>query len=332
MAMELSGKAKAAILLLSLDEARAVNIIQHLDEEELRSLRGAIDNIGQVNAEILETVYVEFARAYKSGLSSISGGTSYLHDLVAKARGEEEAVRVFALPPPTPDEGAPPMSMLDDADPMLLSAALADEHPQVVAAVLAHLPPQLASKILADKEVEERSAVVRRIASLRQIPEDAIRDVAEAIASFGLTIGRVGAIDGVQSAATILNAMVGESATEVLDSLGAQHPDEADSIRRAMFTFENLVDADIRGLQAMLREVQSDSLLVALKTASEAVKERIFSCMSGRAAEMLRDELEVMGPARLADVEESQQQIVDLAMRLMSEGKLSVAGRGETMV
>jgi flagellar motor switch protein FliG len=157
-------------------------------------------------------------------------------------------------------------------------------------------------------------------------------DVERAVSEMGLDFVDLGDVDGVETAAGILNAMIGDSATDVLDLMGEESPDEADTIRRAMFTFDNLVDADIRGLQQMLREVQSDTLLIALKNASEELRERIFGCMSQRAALMLRDELELMAPMRLAEIQEAQQQLVDLAMRLMADGKLTVAGRGEEMI
>jgi flagellar motor switch protein FliG len=329
---DLTGRAKAAVFLLSLDENRAVNIIEHFDEEELLSLRKAVDSLESVDAEVLEQVYAEFADGYKNGLAPAGSGAVYLEGLVERAMGKDEALRLFGPPPEPPAPPPNPLESLSSADPRMLAMALSKEHPQMVAAILTYLDPTVASEILLQKNVEGQTDLVRRIASLKGIPNSAMIDVERAVSEMGLDFVDLGDVDGVETAAGILNAMIGDSATDVLDLMGEESPDEADTIRRAMFTFDNLVDADIRGLQQMLREVQSDTLLIALKNASEELRERIFGCMSQRAALMLRDELELMAPMRLAEIQEAQQQLVDLAMRLMADGKLTVAGRGEEMI
>lgn len=328
----LTGDAKAAVFLLSLDESRAINIIEHFDEEELLSLRRAVDSLESVDADVLEEVYAEFADGYKNGLAPAGAGAVYLEGLVERAMGKEEAVRLFGPPPAPPPPEPNPLEGLSTADPTMLGMALAKEHPQMVAAILSYLDPMVASAILLERNVEGQADLVRRIAALRGIPRTALLDVERAVTEMGLDFVDLGEVDGVETAAGILNAMIGDSATDVLDLLGEESPDEAATIRRAMFTFDNLVDADIRGLQQMLREVQSDTLLIALKNAAEELRERIFGCMSQRAALMLRDELELMAPMRLAEIQEAQQQLVDLAMRLMADGKLTVAGRGEELI
>ena len=337
--MELSGTAKAAIFLLSLDEAKAIKIIEQFSEEELRSLRKAVDELKPITGDTLNEVYQEFAQAFKDGLTTMHDGNRYLQDLVHKARGEEQARRLFAsdeellLPASVDEHGEPrPLASLVDVNPDALQMALADEHPQVAAAVLAHLDPELAATVLEGIPDEAQIEILKRITTLSSVPGASFVDAESALG--GLDLGGAGGeeVDGIESAADILKSMGGQEASELLDKLSMDNPTEAVKLRQAMFTFEDLAEADNRGLQALLREVQSDTLLVALKAATEELKEKIFACMSSRAADMLRDEIEMLPPMRKSDVENSQQQIVDFAMQLVSEGRLVVAGSGEDMV
>jgi len=332
--MDLGGRAKAAVFLLSLPEERAVKILQHLDETELLELRKAVEDLGPISGELIEGVYMDFAQAFKRGLTSISGSSSYLQGLVRKAQGEEQAIKVFATDTPGKPGLAVPQKLpsLQSADPYMLSISLSNEHPQVAAAVLAHLDATLAGQVVAQMSMLQQGEVLRRIAKLTSVPEAAFADAEQALAGLELSTSPEGEIDGVGTAAAILNSMPGTAAEEVLELLAEEHPDEAGEVRRAMFTFENLLEADQRGLQQLLREVQSDTLLAALKTASEQLKAKLFGCMSSRAAAMLAEELELMPPMRVAEVEEAQFQVVEIAMRLVSEGKLSVGGRGEDLV
>jgi flagellar motor switch protein FliG len=331
--MRLNGNAKAAVFLLSLDEVRAAKIIEQLDERELRQLREAVEALGPVSSEILEDVFVDFSRDFKKGVTSMQGGTDYLRDLVRKVRGEAQATRIFANGPLPLLEGQKPFANLADADPDVLRVAISEEHPQVAAAVLGHLTPTLAAQIVQGLSQPQQTDILLRIAMLKAIPQDAFADAEQALGGLALAAaGGEGEIDGMTSVATILNELPSTSATELLERIAEQHPEEAAKIQRAMFSFEHLVDADSRGLQQLLREVQSDTLLVALRTASAELKEKILACMSSRAATMLLEEMEMMPPVRLIDVENAQQQIIEIAMRLIGEGKMSVKGRGEELL
>ena len=336
--MELSGTAKAAVFLLSLDEDKAIKIIEQFSEEELRQLRKAVDELSPINGETLNGVYDEFTRAFKDGLTTMHDGNRYLQDLVRKARGEEQSRRLFAsedeqlLLEAAEEQGARPLAGLSEVNPDSLQVALADEHPQVAAAILAHLHPDLAASVLEGMSDENQVELVRRITTLGSVPGISFADAERALG--GLDLGGVSGeeVDGIASAADILKSMPGQESSELLDKLSMDYPGEAVKLRQAMFTFEDLAQADNRGLQALLREVQSDTLLVALRSASEEIKEKIFACMSSRAATMLRDEIEMLPPMRKSDVENAQQQIVDFAMQLVSEGRLVIAGSGEEMV
>ena len=335
--MQLQGAEKAAVFLLSLPEERSVQILKHFAEDELQHLRAAMENLGPIGAGAVDGIYSEFADAFKKGLTSMRGSSAYLQSLVSKSHGESQAVKLFAPPelalpaaPPPPQEGEP-LARLEDVDPSLLTVALADEHPQVAAVVLAHVEVSLAGAVLDKLPASVQSDLVRRIAKLTTVSGLAFEDAQRVLGGLELK-SAAGEIDGLGTAAAILNQLAPPTAESLLEKLAEDTPEEVDFIRRAMFTFENLTEADTRGMQALLREVPSDTLLAALKTASDALKDKIFSCMSSRAAEMLREELDIMAPMRVAQVEEAQRQVVDVAMRLLGEGKIVVEGRGEGMV
>lgn len=333
--MQLSGKAKAAVFLLSLPEAKALKVIAELDERELRDLKGAVENMNPIPQSALAEVYSEFSEDFKRGLTSVQGGSGYLKSLVTKARGEQEAQRIFterALPAPSGD-AARPFATLADADPEVLRVALAEEHPQVAAAVLGHLTPTLAAQIIQKLPSAQQTDVVLRLALLSAIPPEALADAELGLGGLGFSAAvAAGEVNGLESAASILNELPGNTANELIERIAENHPDQASQLQRAMFSFEHLLEADTRGLQQLLREVQSDTLLVALKTASQPLKDKLLSCMSSRAAAMLQEELELMPPVRLVDVENAQQQIISTAMRLLNEGKLSIKGRGEELL
>ena len=336
--MPMNGSARAAVFLLSLEESQALAIIQQLGDRELRELRLAVERLGPISTEAMDSVYQDFSRDFKLGVAPAAEGSAYLTELVRRVRGDEEAARLFAggqeLPALTGgDEGrGKPLASLSSVDPELLHVAIADEHPQVAAAVLAHLDAPLAAAVMTRLAATQQIDLLRRITALRAIPADAFVDAEKALVGLDLGPGREGELDGLASAVGILNEMPSSSANELLERIAEQNPDDAAKLQRAMFSFEMLKEADQRGMQQLLREVQSDVLLTALKAASDDLKAKVFSCMSTRARAMLQEELEMMAPVRLSDVEKAQQNIVELAMRLAGEGKLTIKGRGEEML
>lgn len=329
--MQLTGPAKAAMFLLSLPEERSVLILRHLDEAELKQLREAIDGLGPIAPDTIDEVFSEFAESFKRGVTSPKGGGAYLRSLVMQAFGEEEAVRLYAQAPALAGGDSGELG-LGQVDPELLRVTLIDEHPQVAAVVLAHVDAGLAATVLEQMPDGLRMDLVARISRLTSISSAAYADARRVLGGLQLSDGDQGELDGTKTAANILNQLSQITSAGVLERIAEERPEDIDRLRNAMFTFENLLAADTRGLQALLREVPSDTLLAALKLASEGLKDKIFGCMSSRAADILREELEVMPPMRVSAVEEAQQQVVEVAMRLLGEGKISIEGRGEGLV
>ena len=267
----------------------------------------------------------------------MSDGGRYLHELVRMVHGAEDASRLFsddpdALALPAGDVDRP-LAKLANVSPEALQMLFNDEHPQVAAAILAFLDPSVAAATLEGLEIDRQADVLHRMLALKSVPRAALADAEAAFG--GLDLGSAaeeGDVDGMGTAADILKSMPSQDANDLLEKLSMDNPAEAVRLRQSMFTFEDLIDADNRGLQTLLREVQSDNLPVALKTASDELRAKFFSCMSSRAAEILNEEIEMLPPIRRSEVENGQQQIVDLAMQLISEGRLFVMGTGEEMV
>ncbi|MEO1171740.1 MAG: FliG C-terminal domain-containing protein, partial [Myxococcota bacterium] len=211
----------------------------------------------------------------------------------------------------------------------VLVSVLREQHPQVIAAVLASMPADRSSEVLQQLEGPERIDVVTRIAKLSKIPHDSIKAVARTVADgFGFDADIDAEVDGARLAATLLNRLGEEDADEVITDVASTDEPLAARVRRAMFTFEDLTKVDKRGFQTLMKEVPQAKLIIALKTASDELRELVFGNLSKRAAEMLREDLDSQGPMRLSEVEEAQEAILEIAIRMRDAGKLVIAGQG----
>jgi flagellar motor switch protein FliG len=324
-ASQLSGPAKAALWLLSIEEDSAVEILSHLEEDDVRRVRDAARALGHITPAQLAAIHEEFYRRASQSAVHIRGSVAYLTRLTSRAFGKERTTDLFSRQEEPRREGA----KLDTADVDVLASLLAKEHPQVVAAVIAHLSPARSVEIAKRLSEDLRQDVVARIAQMGEVPQAALARV-ESILAAGLPMTADGEskIDGVRMAALLLNQLDHDDAEAMLTAIGDENVDVASSIRHAMFRFEDLVSLDRRGFQTLLKEIQADQLILALRMSSNEIKSKVFSCLSKRAAEMLKEDLEIMGPVRVADVEQAQQAIVDIAMQLRSYGRLAIAGQG----
>lgn len=327
----MSGVHKAALWLLSVEQELAVEVLAHLDEEDIRRLKEEVRKLGRPTPQELARVHDEFQSKLGEGQYQplqLRGSMDYLADLTTKALGAAKAEKILSTEADT-GTGV----NLSKANVDMVAALLSEQHPQIIAAVLANVDPYRGSEILNRIPDEIRKEVVTRVATLSRVPREALAQ-AERVLSAGLTVttDEEAGLNGISIAASLLNQLDPEYAAEVLEGMSATSEEMVTRIRRAMFTFEDLVKIDRRGLQTLLREVDSDQLLIALKTASIQLKEKVLASLSKRAAEMLREDLEVMGSVRLSDVETAQQSIVETALRLRSEGRLAIAGQGEDYV
>jgi flagellar motor switch protein FliG len=324
-AAPMSGAMKAALWLLSAEESVAVGTLKLLNAEEMRRLKQAAETIAKISPEELVRVHREFKVILEQQPLRLRGSIKYLNNLAVQAFGETSAQAMMR----EPEEPLSPMAVLQDADVDTLAATLMEEHPQIIAAVLTTIPAVRASALLARFEAGVRGEVLARLARLTRVPQSALVR-AQQLLSANLPVIEVKdqTVDGVRVAATVLNEVGNEEADRLLTTLATDAESLAESVRSAMFTFDDLLRLDRRGLQALLKDVPADRLLLALKAASDTLKAKIFEGLSKRAAEMMQEDLLAMGPTKLTDVEVAQADIVKIALKLREEGKITIIGAG----
>ncbi|GIX47049.1 MAG: flagellar motor switch protein FliG [Candidatus Tectimicrobiota bacterium] len=326
---QLTGPEKAAILLLTLGEEVAPLVLQHLSEQEIQRLSNYISYLQDVEAPVVEQVLSEFDELVHGANSLIAGGKEYVRKLLLKVLDPKKADAILNnLSMPTMETGLEALKWLDAKT---IARFLQNEHPQTIAVILAHLEPPQAGSVLGFLPPALQADVVLRIAKLERVPPGVIQELDKVLrhelkAAGALESRQVG---GVAAVAEILNNVDQASEREILNRIEETNASLAEEIRQLMFVFEDLLYVDDRGIQTILKEVANEDLVLALKTASEPLRDKIFRNMSQRAAQMLREELEVMGPVRVSDVEKAQQKITQVAKRLESEGKIVLGGKGE---
>ena len=326
--MALTGPEKAVLLLLSLDENIAGPIVAELEDGDLRKLREVAAMMRAVPASAVNDVHREFVARANEAIAVPRGGVTYLRRLASRSLGEARSQGIFVDAP----ESA--ISKLATADIAALSSLLELEHPQLIAAILSQLEAGRAARVLETLPTQLQMDTLARLGSITEVPAGLLEEVAQAIAA-ELPPAEAEAsmsVDGVSRAAAVVRKLPKQQQADLLSGLTESLPEVAGEIRRAMFTFEDLKVLDSRQLRTLLKEVQSDKLVLALKTAGEEVKTKIFASMSSRAADLLKDDLQALGGVRLVDVEAAQREIIETAMRLESEGTISLGGDGDAMV
>jgi flagellar motor switch protein FliG len=321
--MELSGPEKAVLMLLSLDEATATPILSEMDEGDVRKLREAASNMRAVPATALELVYAEFIQQTKEAVAVPRGGVRYLRKLTGRAMGEVRAAEIFV------DQQESALERLAAADPSAIASVMENEHPQLVAAILSQLDNEKAARVLEQLPEASRSQVLERLGTMTEIPSALLEEVATALAAELPTSQKdtVRTVDGIARSAALVRRMGRETGEALLGTLEEGNQELATEIRRAMYTFEDLSVLDARALRSLLEAVPVEKLTMAMKTASESLRNHIFTSMSKRAAERIKEDMEVMGGVRLADVEAAQREIVEVALRLDAEGTISLEAK-----
>lgn len=325
---EMTGMRKAAILLLTVDEDAAAEILKRLDRDSVGDVTREIAALGQVPPETCNYVVEEFYNLALAQSYAEQGGILLARSLLEKSLPKEEAEHILEHIEQTVN--ATPFAFLQRAESENLLTFIQDEHPQTIALILSHLPPDKASEILGGLGQEKQMEVVMRISRMEQTNPEVIREVERGLESrlsaiVSQTFEKTG---GVETVAEILNLADRTTEKAILEQLEGQDPELVEQIRRLMFVFEDINLVDDRGIQMVLKEVDNADLGLALKTASDDLKQKILSNMSERASSMIEEEMEYMGPVRLADVESAQQKIVDIVRRLDDAGEIVIAGRG----
>ncbi len=328
----LRGAEKAAIFLFGLGEELASEIVKNLDEAEMKKLGGCMSKISSVTPENVEAVFSEFYQMAASDpkflLNPISRDEFVKNVFTKAVKGDKAQTLLDEIQ----QKGKWNLfQKIRKLDAKTLANLIRSEHPQTIAVVLAHLDAGQTASILEELPLPLQTDVIFRISQLDNVPPGILMEIDQTIQEEMSLIENVegNTVGGIHSAAEILNQMNSTVETDILQAIEEQKQGLADEIRQWMFVFEDLVQVDDRSIMAILKEVDSDTLKIALRTVSEDLKEKIFKNMSERAATMMKEDLEVMGPVRLKDVEAAQQEIIRIGKKLESEGKAALTSKGK---
>ena len=329
----LTGLNKAAVLLICLGEEAASKIFEELTDDEIRQVTRTIATIDHIPEHIKDKVFSSYAETQQELAGLFVKGAEFARKAIAASGSEERSADLMEQF--ISGTETRPLETIALMPPKMVAGLLEKEHPQTVALVLSTQHVEHASEILANLPEDVRADVIYRIAKIEKVSPEVITRIEDALhREIGLVAGKEQKqVGGLEKVVDLLNHLKNSMDVDILEAIDETDPDMAEEIRKQMFTFENLVALDGRSLQMILREVSNDSMTLALKTASDEMKEKIFANMSARAADMIRDDLEAMGPVRLSDVETMQQTIVKIAMKLQEEGKLVLgSGGGDELV
>ena len=324
---------KIAVLLLAMGDKFTADVFKRLDRQEIASISRAIVELAPVPKEVVESILQEFHESLVEGVDMVLGGTDAVKRLLMKNLDPETAK--YVMDSLSLDSGPTPFRELESVSPRLLSQILRNEHPQTLALILGHMNSEHAAGLLTNLPAGVHAEVLMRLARLEAVPEDMVLEVDKVLQSQLIAMGgkegkKVG---GVQSVAEILNSVDRATEEEVLAEIEENSAQMAEDIRNLMFVFEDCKALDDRGVRELLKEISNEDLMMAMRGSTDDLKDKFFKNMSERAANMIREELEYMGPTKLSDVEAAQQTIVRAVRRLEAEGKVTVSrGAGDVFV
>ncbi|MDP1693161.1 MAG: flagellar motor switch protein FliG [Burkholderiaceae bacterium] len=328
-ALDEGGLEDAAILLMSLGEEEAAQVFRHLEPKQVQRLGETIAKMRSVPRDKVEGVLQKFSSVAAAQSILVPDTDEYVRSVLKKALGDDKAnLLIDRILQGNDVSGIESLKWMDAAS---VAELLRNEHPQIVAAILVHLDHDQASTVLKSFPERQRNEVLVRIATLDGIQPSALKDLNEVMGRIlaGGDRQRKASLGGVKTAAEIINLLGGAVETSVLDFIREADNELAQKIMDNMFTFDDLDQLDDKGIQALMKEVQSESLVVALKGASAGLRDKIFKNMSTRAAETLREDLESRGPVRLSEVESEQKEMLKIVRRLADEGQIVLSGGGD---
>lgn len=330
---EITGKQKAAILMVTLGPEVAANVYQHLKEEEIEQLTLEIANLKKVSSEEKALILEEFYQMLIAQNYITEGGIDYAKEVLEKALGTQKALEIINRL--TSSLQVRPFDFIRKADPVQLMNFLQNENSQTIALIMTYLNPDQSAALLSSLPSEKQVEIARRVATMDRTSPDIIleiekvleRQLASVVTEDYTNIG------GIQAVVNILNNVDRGTEKNIIEALEIDSPDLAEEIRRRMFVFEDILTLDNRSVQRTLREVDNQDLTMALKGASEEVKKKILDNMSKRQSEMVNEDIEFMGPVRLRDVEEAQQKIVNIIRKLEDAGEIIISrGGGDEII
>src|SRR5262245_11057904 len=327
-AMELEGVTKAAILLLAVGPDRAALVLRSLSPKQVEEVTRELASLGRVPRELQSQVVDEFYASTIAGQYVNEGNLDYAKELLQQSLDPKAAERMLGQIQTQVQRS--PFSFLQRAESENLMTFIQDEHPQTIALILCHLPHHKASEIMGALPMQKQIEVIKRVANMEQTNPEVIREVEKGLESrlSSMLVQSMEKAGGVETVAEILNLTDRATEKQIMEGLEAEDPDLVEQIRRLMFVFEDILKVNDKGIQAVLKEVDNSELSLALKTASPDLQEKIFKNMSERAAQLIKEDMQYMGPVRVSDVESAQQRVVDIVRRLEEAGEVVIEGRG----
>jgi len=325
MSRKLTGEDKAAILMLTIGEDVASEVMKHMEPKDIRRLGVPMSALSNVTPDVRREVVAEFQALASEGDVAVEG-TAYMKKILTKALGTDKAAQVISALSHPEYAGLEALKWLA---PSAIARLISVEHPQTAAVIVAHLEPDQASQALALLSPQARQDIAYRLATMEEIQPEVLKELSEVLeAEFKLGVKSQGQqFGGIKFLADIMNGLDKAAEQALTTSLAARNASLAESIRQLMFVFDDLAKVDDRGLQELLKEIAKEDLALSLRGAGEAVKEAIFRNMSARASEMLKDDMDVGGPVKLSEVEKAQRNILQVARKLEDEGRIVLGGR-----
>lgn len=328
--IRLAGTQKAAALLLAIDKVIAKEVFGRLEDYEVKKISDAMFELGVVHQDTTTNILNEFVRKMAGG-GAMAASNEDIKALLADTLDEKRAKDILSSLTSFKDNT---LKNLGTYDPRTLANFLSNEHPQTIALLLSHLGPEKVGNVVKLLPEDIQSDVMMRIAYLEDITPEALNDIEDAVkdALKGLGSATKHKMGGVEYVAEALNKLDKRTTTSILESIAASNAELAEAIKNRMFVFEDIIKIDDRGIQEILKNIDNAELTLSLKVATDDLKAKVFANMSERAAKMLKEDLEVMGPVKVSDVEKAQGNILKVVDRLISEGKIVIAGEGEESV
>lgn len=324
----MDGIERAAILLLSMGEESASEVLKYLEPRQVQKVGMAMSAMSSVSRAKMQSVFMDFMSAIEEQTSLTVDSEEYLRTILIAALGEEKAIPfIDRILVSDKDSGLNRLKWLDGR---LIADVIRNEHPQIIATILIHLDSEQAAEVVSYFSTDKRAEVLLRMCSIDTVKPEAIFELGKVLEKqlSGQTVGKTSSVGGIKSVADVINFLDGSMEEEVLEKIKDWDEELGEKIRDKMFVFENITDMDDRSVQTLLRDVTSEQLKFALKGTTEGTKEKIFSNMSKRAADLLREDLEVQGPVKVTDVEKAQREILAIARNLAEDGKIALGAKG----
>lgn len=324
----MDGIERAAILLLGMGEKNASEVLKHLEPRQVQKVGMAISTMSNVSKAKMQGVLSEFLTAIEDQTSLTVDAENYLRTILINALGEENAIPfIDRILVSDKDSG---LNRLKWLDARLIADVIRNEHPQIIATILIHLDSEQSAEVVSYFTPEKRAEVLLRMCTIDTVKPEAISELGHVIEKqlSGQKVGKLASVGGIKSVADVINFLDGSVESDVLNKINQWDEELCNKIKDKMFVFENLVDMDNRSIQTLLRDISTDQLMLALKGTTEPVKEKIFGNMSKRAADLLRDDLDIQGPVKVTEVERAQREILSIARSLADEGKIALGTKG----